>query len=207
MLIMPKTLAIELSRITIRQIGARYFRKKLYNFFLPNLDDCSISFAILSKPTTLITRKHVASAASGIITEFVIKSKKSRKFMPNILMKSRTPYPSDDALPNTIITTAIKRLALPRLQCSSSMNVETLVSISETALVSAASNTSTKNRIPAPVPMPILAKTFGNVINIREGPAFSVSGLPPEKAKTAGMIIRPARIAMPVSKISICVVD
>ena len=91
MLIMPKTLAIELSRITIRQIGARYFRKKLYNFFLPNLDDCSISFAILSKPTTLITRKHVASAASGIITEFVIKSKKSRKFMPNILMKSRIP--------------------------------------------------------------------------------------------------------------------
>ena len=126
--------------------------------------------------------------------------------MPNILMKSRTPYPRDDALPNTIITITIKKLALPRLQCSSSMNVETLVSINETALVSAASNTSTKNSIPAPVPMPMLAKTFGNVINIREGPACSVSGLPPEKAKTAGMIIKPANTAIPVSKISICVV-
>ena len=40
------------------------------------------------------------------------------------------------------------------------------------------------------------------VINIREGPACRVSGSPPEKAKTAGMIMRPAMIAMAVSKIS-----
>lgn len=79
MLIMPKTLAIELSRITIRQIGARYFREEIIQFLSAKLGDCSISFAILSKPTTLVTRKHVASAASGIITEFVIKSKKSQE--------------------------------------------------------------------------------------------------------------------------------
>ena len=51
------------------------------------------------------------------------------------------------------------------------MNVETLVSIRETALVRAASNTSMKNTIPVAVPNPILANTFGNVINIRDGPA------------------------------------
>ena len=52
-----------------------------------------------------------------------------------------------------------------------SMIVETLVSIRETALVSAASSTSTKNTIPVTVPRPILANTLGRVINIRDGPA------------------------------------
>ena len=69
-------------------------------------------------------------------------------------------------------------------------------------LVIAANNTSKKNRIPIPVPRPILANTFGMVINISAGPAFSVSGSPPEKANTAGMIIRPAIMAIAVSKIS-----
>ena len=55
---------------------------------------------------------------------------------------------------------------------------------------------------PAKVPNPILAKTFGIVININAGPAWSVSGSPPEKAKTAGMIISHAIIAIAVSKIS-----
>ena len=71
----------------------------------------------------------------------------------------------------------------------------------------AASSTSTKNRIPAAVPIPILANTFGKVINMRDGPACKFSGFPPEKEKTAGMIINPASIAIPVSKISICVVE
>ena len=53
----------------------------------------------------------------------------------------------------------------------------------------------------------MLAKTFGIVINIRDGPACSVSGSPPENAKTAGMIIRPAMIAIAVSKISTFVVE
>ena len=39
-------------------------------------------------------------------------------------------------------------------------------------------------------------------MNIRDGPACKVFGSPPENAKTAGMIIRPAIMAMAVSKIS-----
>ena len=91
MLIIPSTLAIELSRIMIRQAGAKYFRNTLYSFFLRKGEDCSISFVILSIPTTFNTRIQVASAARGIITEFVVKSKKSRKFIPKIRMKSRSP--------------------------------------------------------------------------------------------------------------------
>jgi len=52
------------------------------------------------------------------------------------------------------------------------------------------------------LPNDILANTFGIVINIKEGPAFSVSGFPPEKANTAGIIIKPARKAINVSIIS-----
>ena len=207
MLIIPKTLAMELSRITIRQTGARYFMKKLYNFFLPNLDDCSISFAILSNPITLITRKHVASAASGIMTEFVMKSKKSRKFIPKILIKSSRPYPIEDALPKTIITMAISKQDLLRLQCNSSSKVETALSVSAMELVTAANSTNKKKTIPIAVPNPMFAKTFGIVINIKAGPDFNVAALPPEKAKTAGMIISPAMIAIAVSKISTFSVD
>ena len=45
------------------------------------------------------------------------------------------------------------------------------------------------------------------VINISAGPAFKVSAFPPEKANTAGIIIRPAMIAIAVSKISTFWVD
>ena len=53
----------------------------------------------------------------------------------------------------------------------------------------------------------MLANTFGIVINISAGPACSVSGSPPEKANTAGMIIRPAIIAMAVSNTSTFLVE
>ena len=182
-------------------------KKNMYNFFLLNADDCSISLAILSNPTVRTIRKHVASAASGIITEFVRKSKKSRLAIPKNWMKSNAPYPIEDNVPITIITTAIKIQHLGLLQCNSSWKVDTLVSKSEIALVAAARSTNTKNRIPAILPTPILANTFGSVMNIKDGPACRSSGLPPENANTAGMIISPASIAIAVSKISTCVVD
>ena len=69
-------------------------------------------------------------------------------------------------------------------------------------LVTAANSTSRKNRIPTKVPIPMLSKTLGIVINIREGPAFSVPESPPEKANTAGIIISPAIMAIAVSKTS-----
>ena len=82
--IIPNTFAIELHKIIIRQIGAKYLRKTVYNFFLRKEEDCSISSEIFLNPTTLRIKKQVAKAASGIITEFVRKSKKSRNAIPKI---------------------------------------------------------------------------------------------------------------------------
>ena len=82
-----------------------------------------------------------------------------------------------------------------------------LVSTSDMALVSAAKSTSKKNPIPAIRPAPMLSKTFGNVINISEGPALSFAGSPPENANTAGITISPAKTATPVSTSSTLEVD
>ena len=54
---------------------------------------------------------------------------------------------------------------------NSSSNVETALSVNAIELVSAAKRTSRKNITPAKVPKPILAKTFGIVINISADPA------------------------------------
>ena len=96
----------------------------------------------------------------------------------------------------------ISAVARSRLQPSSSSKVETALSVRAMELVTAANSTSTKNSTPTPVPSPMLANTLGMVMNISAGPACRVSGSPPEKENTAGMIIRPAMIAMAVSKIS-----
>ena len=69
-----------------------------------------------------------------------------------------------------------------RLHFNSSSTVETALSVNAIELVTAANNTSKKNRIPANVPNPMLSNTFGIVININDGPACSVSGSPPENA-------------------------
>ena len=94
-----------------------------------------------------------------------------------------------------------------RVQCNSSSKVDTALSVNAMELVIAANNTNRKNKIPTAVPNPIFANTFGMVINISAGPAFKVSAFPPEKANTAGIIIRPAMIAIAVSKISTFWVD
>jgi len=92
-------------------------------------------------------------------------------------------------------------------QPNSSLKVETALSTSAIALVKAANSTSRKNRMPISLPAFMSAKILGMVMNIRAGPLFSVSGEPPKKAKTAGMIISPARMAMAESKISTWTVD
>ena len=117
------------------------------------------------------------------------------------------PFPSDDKLPKIIIIMAITFVPNFLLQPNSSENVETALSVRAIALVTAANNTSAKNRIPMILPKPMLAKIFGIVINIRDGPALSVLWSPPEKANTAGIIIRLAMMAIAVSKISTCSVD
>ena len=53
----------------------------------------------------------------------------------------------------------------------------------------------------------MLSNILGIVMNINEGPAFKASGSPPEKANTAGIIIKPAIIAIAVSNISTFLVE
>ena len=90
-----------------------------------------------------------------------------------------------------------------RFTFSLSINIATMVSISEIAEVIAARNTIKKNAVPIIVPPGIESNTLGSVTNISPGPCPSALSSPPEKAKTAGIIIRPARNAIPVSNISI----
>ena len=91
-----------------------------------------------------------------------------------------------------------------------SMTMDTTVSIREMADVSAANSTSRKNSAPTiwpNWPPPMLSNTLGRVWNISPGPDCMADWSPPEKTNTAGTIIRPARRATPVSKISIWETD
>ena len=69
-----------------------------------------ISSSILSTPTTFDTRRQVAIAAIGIITEFVVKSKKSRNCIPRILKFARGPYPRQESVPSSNITIPMTQL-------------------------------------------------------------------------------------------------
>ena len=124
-----------------------------------------------------------------------------------IFTNASGPYPRQESVPSASIMTPHTTVAFLRPQPSSSSKVETALSVSAIELVTAANNTSRKKRIPTAVPNPMLANTFGIVINISDGPACRVSGSPPEKANTAGMIIRPAIIAIAVSNTSTFLVE
>ena len=87
------------------------------------------------------------------------------------------------------------------------MKLDTTASKIEIALVIAANNTMAKNKAPITFPTaPICAKTLGRETNIRLGPDASIPSRP-IKENTAGIIITPAKIATPVSKISIWLMD
>ena len=126
----------------------------------PSRSTSSSTFAIV---IYRVTRMQIASAAMGIITEFVRKSKKSRNGMPIRVMKDSGPYPSPDRVPRPIMITAVTVVETKRLQPNSSVRVETTLSVSAIALVTAANRTRTKNRIPTILPKPMLAKIFGIV--------------------------------------------
>ena len=117
------------------------------------------------------------------------------------------PYPKEESVPSSSMITPINTVDFLLPQPSSSSKVDTALSVSAIELVIAANNTRMKKTIPIAVPNPMLANTFGMVININAGPACSVSGSPPEKANTAGIIISPAIIAISVSNISTFLVE
>lgn len=135
-----------------------------------NSDEILISSAIVWRETQRKINTHVAIAAIGIITEFEMKSKKSRKSIPNTLIPPNTLYPSDDKDPSPTMITVINSVAEIRPIPNSSSKVETADSANAIALVNAAMKTNKKKAIPAIVPSPMLAKTFGIVTNINDGP-------------------------------------
>ena len=170
--IQPNAFAIELIKINAAKIGHKYRIIKQNIFFLRNVPPSWVtSSSIRFTPTTFDTNRHVAMAAIGIITVLVRKSKKSRNCIPIIVTLARGPYPKADRLPTAIISTPIIIEDFFLLHLNSSSKVETALSVRAIELVSAANRTSTKNITPAKVPRPILAKTFGIVINISAGPA------------------------------------
>ena len=122
-------------------------------------------------------------------------------------MSAKVPYPRAESVPKIIepIKTISKVLFLESPVLS--FTIETTVSISEIEEVRAANRTNTKNKVPITVPPVILSNTLGSVTNISPGPLPKALSSPPEKAKTAGIIIRPAKKAIPVSKISICLTE
>ena len=99
------------------------------------------------------------------------------------------------------------RVAFFLLHPSLSLIIETFVSKREIEDVKAANNTRRKNTVPITPPRVISSKTLGSVTNIKEGPLPSAASSPPENTKTEGIIIKPARKAIAVSKISICLTD
>ena len=79
----PNAFATELISMIAAKIGQRYWIINwkitfLRNGWPPSVTSCSI----FATPMTFDTRRQVAIAAIGIITEFVRKSKKSRNCIP-----------------------------------------------------------------------------------------------------------------------------
>ena len=204
----PSALATELARISTRKIGAIHLMITVnifsdLNVTFPSCTSSTIDFGFMINPTKM----QVKNATIGISTLLLMKSIISRTDIPIQLMKPNGPNPREEGIPmiNARIKTKIQDFR--RVQFNLSMIMETIVSINEIADVSAAKNTRIKNKVPITLPNLILLNTLGSVINIKPGPALRVSGSPPENANTAGMIIRPARKATPVSKISICLTE
>ena len=106
----------------------------------------------------------------------------------------------------TNVLTAIMRVDFLRLHLNLSIIEDVIASRIDTAEVRAANITITKKIRPMNSPnLPRELNTFGSVMNISPGPADIPSF--PENANTAGIIIIPARSAIPVSKISIWFTD
>ena len=145
----------------------------------------------------------VKNATIGIIILLLIKSKKSKNCKPKILTSAHIPLPSEEGSPKAKLNKNTIKQVILRFHLNLSQTMDTMVSIKEIDEVNAANKTKTKKTQPTISPNGILLNTFGKVTNIRPGPAFNADWSPPEKAKTEGIIIRPAKNAIPVSKISI----
>ena len=79
----PNVDKIQLNKITIKVGTQMYFITKLQIFSLLKTDEILTSSDTVDIFVTKIINKTVDNAATGIIQEFVTKSKKSNNVMPN----------------------------------------------------------------------------------------------------------------------------
>ena len=88
----PNAFATELISIMTANTGHRYWTMIWNTLFLWNFPSpWSTSSSIRFMPMTLDTRRQVAMAAIGIMTEFVRKSKKSRNCIPMMVTLANGP--------------------------------------------------------------------------------------------------------------------
>ena len=94
--------------------------------------------------------------------------------------------------------------ALRRLHRSESATMDTHVSVSDIAEVSAAKITSRKNRNPtSTATSPMRLKMSGRMTNMSDGPDFAATAsLDPIAANAVGTITKPAKKAKPASNSS-----
>ena len=147
------------------KIGQRYLIIKLKLFLLGKVPPPSYYFVLNLLPVrlTLEIRRQVASAAIGIITELVRKSKKSRNCIPMIFTHAkRSISKGRKASKNNHDRTNITSVDFCLHHFNSSWKVDTALSVRAMELVSAAQSTNTKNRIPIGVPKSHTCKYFRN---------------------------------------------
>ena len=166
----PNICNILLNTITPKNTGAKYFITITNIRFLLNFEVNSISLEIGPSPTNHPNTTHVARPASRSNREFAIKSIKSRTEKPNILTKSKAPYPSDAGIPKIHAEATTIKTAGILLTLHISHKVDINTSATEINDVNAAKATRIKNAPPITCPNGILRKTFGNVINIKPAP-------------------------------------
>ena len=127
--------------------------------------------------------------------------------MPSGVIPFHIPKPSEEGIPIAIQYIVTITVVLRLFHLNLSIRIDTIVSIKEMELVSAAKNTRIKKAPPMICPPVMVSNTFGSVMNISPGPAPIADSSPPENTYTAGMIIIPARKATRVSKNSICLTE
>lgn len=99
----------------------------------------------------------------GINTLLLMKSKKSRKSNPKIVILLHAPNPKDDGTASNRAMINIVIHAVPRFIWNLSIRTATSVSSSEMEEVSAASNTKIKNTAAITLEKAILSNTFGSI--------------------------------------------
>ena len=88
----PTAFATELARMISVKSGHRYFIMTMKIFLRRNVPSpWRISSSMRSMPTTFVTSRQVIRAATGIMTEFVRKSKKSKNCIPSNLTEASGP--------------------------------------------------------------------------------------------------------------------